>query len=85
MKQFSYTITDELGIHARPGGDLVKTAKTFASSITLACNGKTADAKRLIAVMSLGAKQGHLLTVTVEGDDEENAASALEAFLKTNL
>ena len=85
MKQFDYTITDELGIHARPGGDLVKIAKGFTSSIKLGCNGKSADAKRLIAVMSLGAKQGHVLSVTVEGEDEETAAAKLEEFLKTNL
>lgn len=85
MKQFDYVITDELGIHARPGGDLVKAAKVFASKITLSCNGKTADAKRLIAVMSLGAKQGHTLSVTVEGDDEEAAATALTEFLQKNL
>ena len=58
MKTFEYTITDELGIHARPAGELVKVTKQFASTIKLDCNGKSADAKRLIAVMSLGAKQG---------------------------
>ena len=85
MKQFDYVITDELGIHARPGGDLVKVAKGFTSKVTLSCNGKTADAKRLIAVMSLGVKQGHTLSVTVEGDDEEAAAGALTEFLQKNL
>lgn len=85
MKTFDYTITDSLGIHARPGGELVKVAKPFASKITLACNGKTADAKRLIAVMSLGAKQNHTVSVTVEGDDEDTAAETLEKFFKENL
>lgn len=85
MKQFEYVITDELGIHARPGGDLVKIAKGFSSSIKLECNGKSADAKRLIAVMSLGAKQGHALSVTVEGDDEETASTTLSEFFKNNL
>ena len=85
MKQFDYTITDELGIHARPGGELVKVAKEFTSSIKLECNDKSADAKRLIAVMSLGAKQGHVVSVTVEGDDEEAAAEKLSAFFKDNL
>ena len=85
MKQFDYTITDTLGIHARPGGELVKVAKTFASSIKLECNGKSADAKRLIAVMSLGAKQNHVLSVTVEGDDEDAAAEKLSTFLTENL
>lgn len=85
MKQFDYTITDSLGIHARPGGELVKVAKAFSSTIKLACNGKTADAKRLIAVMSLGAKQGHVVSVTVEGADEDAAAEKLSSFLKENL
>ena len=85
MKQFEYTITDTLGIHARPGGELVKVAKLFTSTVKLECNGKSADAKRLIAVMSLGAKQNHVVKVTVEGEDEETAAEKLIAFLKENL
>ena len=85
MKAFEYTITDELGIHARPGGELVKVAKEFSSAIKIECNGKTADAKRLIAVMSLGAKQGRRVSVTVEGADEDAAAEKLEAFFRDNL
>ena len=52
MKKFDYTITDALGIHARPAGELVKVAKGFSSKITLGCNGKEVDAKRMISVMS---------------------------------
>ena len=85
MKTFDYTITDELGIHARPAGELVKITKQYASTIKLDCNGKSADAKRLIAVMSLGAKQGHKVTVTVDGGDEADAAKALEDFFKKML
>ncbi len=85
MKEFSYTITDALGIHARPGGELVKVAKTYASKITLSCNGKSVEAKRLISVMSLGAKQNHQVCVKIEGDDEEAAAEALEKFFNDNL
>ncbi|MBR1911153.1 MAG: HPr family phosphocarrier protein [Treponema sp.] len=85
MKQFTYTVTDKLGIHARPAGDLVKVAKEYNSTIKISCNGKTVDAKRLIALMSLGAKQNHVVTVEVEGDDENAAAEKLEAFFKENL
>lgn len=85
MKQFSYVITDALGIHARPAGELVKLAKSVESSIKLSCNGKEADAKRLIAVMSLGAKQGNELFVSVEGADEEAAAEKISTFLKESL
>ena len=85
MKTFEYTITDELGIHARPAGELVKVTKQFASTVKIDCNGKSADAKRLIAVMSLGAKQGHKVTVSVEGADEADAAKKLEDFFKSQL
>lgn len=85
MKTFTYTITDELGIHARPAGLLVKAAAPFQSEITLATPAKKANAKRMMAVMGLGVKQGTELTVTVEGADEEAAAAAMETFFKENL
>lgn len=85
MKTFQYTIKDEIGIHARPAGMLVKEAKQFSSQITLACNGKSAEATKLMAIMTLGAKQGTEVTVTIEGTDEEAAAAAMEAFFKNNL
>ena len=58
MKTFSYTIKDEVGIHARPAGLLVKKAKEFESKITLEKGGKTAEATKLMAVMSMGVKCG---------------------------
>lgn len=85
MKTFEYTITDTLGIHARPAGELVALAKTFASKITIAGNGKSADCKRMLAVMSLGIKQGHTVSVTAEGEDEDKAAAALEEFFTQSL
>lgn len=85
MKIFKYTITDELGIHARPAGQFIKLSKSFTSIIKITKGTKTIDGKRLIAVMSLGAKQGHEITVTCEGEDEDIAAKALEVFLQQNL
>ena len=85
MKQFSYTIQDELGIHARPAGLLTKEASKFKSTVSVECNGKKGDAKKIMSLMMLGAKKGHTVEVTVEGEDEEAAAAALEAFLKENL
>ncbi len=85
MKQYTHIITDPLGIHARPAGQLVKVAGGFLSSIQLACNGQEADAKRIIGVMKMAAKQGMELSVTCEGEDEEAAMVAVEAFLKETL
>ena len=85
MKEFNYTITDEQGIHARPAGLLVKEASKFDSSITIDCNGRTGDAKKIFSVMALGAKCGNTVNVKVDGTDENNAAAELESFFKTNL
>ncbi|MBS6314932.1 MULTISPECIES: HPr family phosphocarrier protein [Porcipelethomonas] len=85
MKTFTYTIKDDLGIHARPAGLLVKTAKNFNSEITIAKDGKSVNALKLMALMGLGVKCGDTITVTVSGEDEESAASAMEEFFKSNL
>ena len=85
MKQFSYTITDPQGIHARPAGILVKEAAKYQSSITIEKDDKSGDAKRIFAVMGLGVKCGNTINVTVDGSDEDEAARAMEEFLKTNL
>ncbi len=85
MKEFTYTITDREGIHARPAGLLVKEAAKFQSAVTLHKGEKSGDAKRIFAVMGLAAKCGEEIRVSVEGADETEAAAALEAFLKENL
>ena len=85
MKEFTYVITDKEGIHARPAGELVKLAKSYASSVSVIKKGKKADAKKVFGLMGLGVKQGMEITVQVEGVDEETAAAALETFLKDNL
>ena len=85
MKTFTYTITDELGIHARPAGALVKEAKKFESRLSVAKGPKKADLKKLVALMGLGVKQGDSLVIEAEGADEAAAAASIEAFLKANL
>ena len=85
MKSFSYTVKDELGIHARPAGMLVKEVKNFKSKVTLEKDGKVIDAARLMAVMSMGVKKDQTVTITVEGTDEEAAYDALKSFFETNL
>ncbi len=85
MKVFTHVIQDPLGLHARPAGMLVKAAAGYASAVTIEAPAGKADAKRIMAVMRLAAKQGMELTVTCEGADEEAAAAGLQAFLKENL
>ena len=85
MAQFTYIVTDPQGIHARPAGELVKQAAAFAGNVKIAANGREVDAKRIMGVMSLGVKQGMDITITCEGDGADEAAAAIEAFLKANL
>ena len=85
MKTFSYTVKDEVGIHARPAGLLAKKAKEFQSTITLEKDGKSAAATKLMAVMGMGVKCGDTVNVTVEGADEETAAAAMEEVFESNL
>ena len=86
MKQFTYTITDPVGIHARPAGLLAKAAKTLDSTVTIAkADGKSAQATKLMALMGLGIKQGDTVTVTVDGGDEEANCAAMARFFADNL
>lgn len=86
MKKFEYTITDPVGIHARPAGLLAKAAKALDSTITIEkMGGKSAAATKLMAVMGLGIKQGDTVSVTVEGGSEEANAAAMEQFCINNL
>ena len=86
MKQFEYTITDPVGIHARPAGLLVKAAKALDSTVTIAkADGRSAVATKLMALMGLGIKQGDTVSVTVEGGAEDANAAAMEQFFKNNL
>lgn len=86
MKKFEYVITDTLGIHARPAGMLVKAVKALDSTITIEkVGGKSADAKKVMAVMGLGVKSGDTVLVTVEGGDEDASLAAMEQFFKDHL
>ena len=85
MKIFDYTITDELGIHARPAGVLAKTAKALDSEVTITKGEKTVGASKLMMLMGLGIKQGDTITVTINGGDEEKSFNTMKDFFENNL
>lgn len=84
MKEFTYTITDPVGIHARPAGMLAKKAAGFKSTVTVIKGEKKADTRRLMALMGLGIKCGETIIVQAEGEDEQAAADEIKAFLIEN-
>ena len=85
MKKFSYTITDPIGIHARPAGILVKAVKPFESACTITKGDKTVDLRKLMALMGMGVKCGDTVEISVEGPDEDAAVAEIEKFFKENL
>lgn len=86
MRQFTYTIQDKVGIHARPAGLLAKAAKALDSVVTIErADGRSAAATKLMAVMGLGVKCGDTVTVKIEGGNEGDSLLEMESFFKQNL
>ena len=85
MKEFKYVITDKLGIHARPAGLLAKTAASFECNVKIIAGEREVDARRLLSLMKLGAKQNDEIIIRCDGPDEDDAIKKLSAFLEENL
>lgn len=85
MKCFTYTVTNPVGIHARPAGLLVKAAKALDSAVTVECGGKSASVNKLMALMALGIKAGDTVNIMVEGGDEEAGLQVMKQFFQTYL
>ena len=85
MKQFTYVITDEAGIHARPASIFVQTATKFKSKVQIQAKGKTVDAKSILMIMSMGLVKGTEITIVADGPDEADAAKALKDLVASKF
>lgn len=73
------------GLHARPASCLTKIASEFQSDITITCQGKAIDAKKIMSVMKAGVKYGAAVTVICKGVDEKAALTAVLEGIKSGL
>ncbi len=85
MMSRDITLTNPSGLHARPAALLVALAKSFTSNVTVRYKEKTANAKSILSILSLGASQGAPLTVMAEGADESAAIDQISAAFSNNL
>lgn len=85
MVKFTFSVKDEMGLHARPAGLLVKEAAKCTSKVTIKKGEKTGDAKRIFNIMGLSVKGGEEVEMMVEGEKEQEEAAALEAFIAENI
>lgn len=86
MQQFTYTIKDRDGVHARPAGQLIAAASKYKSNITLSTNGKSVSLKGgIFALMGLGIRYQQEVTITCEGPDELDAYTGLKSSIEKLL
>ena len=81
MIEKEVTIINKLGLHARAAAKFVQTASRFEAEITISNQGKSVNGKSIMGVMMLAAGKGSILTITCEGEDDEEAIQALEDLI----
>ena len=81
MIERAVTVRNRLGLHARAAARFVHAANGFRSRVTLSRDGRTMDGKSILGILLLAASQGAWLDVETEGEDEAEAAAALEALV----
>ncbi|MFQ5649442.1 MAG: HPr family phosphocarrier protein [bacterium] len=85
MIQEKVTIKNKLGLHARPAALFVKTAAKFKSDVFLGRDEQEVNGKSIMGVMMLAAEMGSKLTLTVKGEDEEDALNALLGLIESKF
>lgn len=80
-----FTISNKLGLHARPSAQITQIASRYASEVWLAKNGRRVNAKSIMGVMMLAAGQGSVLTVEADGDDAAEVISAIGQLIETRF
>ena len=85
MRSFVYTVKDELGLHARPAGMLVRLVQTLGDRVRITKGDRAVEGTRLLALMGLGIRYRDTVTVEIEGASEETSEAALREFFEKNL
>ncbi len=85
MPSIELTITNEVGLHARPAALFVQEASKFKSEVSVRNGDQEVNAKSILGVLTLGADQGCVITVTAEGEDAEAALEAIKALHANNF
>jgi len=85
MSQITLLVEHKEGLHARPAALFVKTASSFESEITVKNGDRTANAKSMLSVLTLGVNQGTEISICANGEDADEALAQLEALIKSNF
>jgi phosphocarrier protein FPr len=88
MKNLQATVANQVGLHARPAAEFVKTAAKHKSKIMVRNVTQPSDwvnAKSILKVLSIGVSENHQIEIEADGEDEEAAIAALEALIRSNF
>ena len=82
MIEQDFTIPNKLGMHARPAALMVRTTAEFESDVYISKDGQVVNGKSIMGVMTLAAEFGSVLTIQIEGEDEEDTLEAIEEIFE---
>jgi len=85
VQEVTVTVRHKVGLHARPAALFVQTAKRFSSNVLCTKDGRQADAKSILGILTLGANKGAIVTIRAEGEDEAEAIAALKQLIEDNF
>ena len=85
MTSKELTISNKLGIHARPAAQFVKTASKFEADIRVEKDGEEVNGKSIMGLMMLAAGHGSVINIIVEGSDAQDAMKSLEDLVNRNF
>jgi len=85
MPTAEFTVTNKLGIHARPAAQFVKTASQYSCDIQVEKDDEQADGKSIMGLMMLAAGHGSILIISTDGDDADEALAALGTLISKNF
>ena len=85
MTKRDVTITNNIGLHARPATFFIQKANSYKSSVWVGKDDRRVNAKSLLGVLSMGIVKGTVVTLIADGEDEKEALDGLEDLISTGL
>ena len=79
------TITNNIGLHARPATFFIQKANSYKAFLWIEKDDRKINAKSLLGVLSLGIAQGMTVTIIADGQDEVEAIDGLTGLINTGF
>ncbi len=85
MVKKAVTVTNNIGLHARPATFFIQKANTYHSSVWVEKDDRRVNAKSLLGVLSMGIAKGMTITIIADGQDEVSAIDGLVELIQTGF